>query len=147
MFRRLLLLAIVVVGGVAAYNYFSENGWPARPAAAVLEAGAKQQAEKLATRAAATARDAAGKIGDSASNAAGKLGETVDDGALTAKIKSKMALDDYVEARDINVDTSNAIVTLTGDVGSVEQRDRALRLARETEGVTKVVDRLRVRRP
>jgi osmotically-inducible protein OsmY len=146
MFRRLLLLAIVAVGGVAAYSYFSETGWPARPAVAALEAGAKHQAERLATRAAARASDAAGKIGDSANDAAGKLGDTVSDGALTAKIKSKMALDDHVEARDINVDTSDAIVTLTGEVRSTEQRDRALRLAGETEGVTKVVDRLRVRR-
>ena len=136
MIRRFLVLAIVAVGGVAAFNYFSGNGWPARPAAAALEAGAKRQAEKLATKAAAKATDAAGK-----------LGETVSDGALTAKIKSKMALDDNVEARDINVDTANGIVTLTGVVASAEQRDRALRLARETEGVTNVVDRLRVAKP
>jgi osmotically-inducible protein OsmY len=147
MIRRLLLLAIVAVGGVAAFNYFSENGWPARPGAAALEASAKQQAERIATRAAATARDAADRLGDRASNAAGKLGDSVDDGALTAKIKSKMALDDHVQARDINVDTSNAIVTLTGVVASTDQRDRALRLARDTDGVTRVVDRLQVQRP
>jgi osmotically-inducible protein OsmY len=143
--RRLVLLAIVAVGGVAAYNYFSENGWPARPTAAALEATAKQQAGRIATGAAARASDAADKLGDSASAAAGKLGDKVGDGALTAKIKSKMALDDYVDAREINVDTANATVTLTGVVTSSDQRDRALRLARETEGVTKVVDRLRIR--
>src|SRR5262245_23663737 len=135
MIRRLLVLAIVGVGGVAAFNYLSQNGWPARPSAASLEAEiAKRQAARLATKATAKASDAASKLGD-----------TFGDSALTAKIKSKMALDDYVEARSIDVDTSDSIVTLTGVVRSAEQRDRAVRLARETAGVTKVVDRLRVR--
>jgi hyperosmotically inducible periplasmic protein len=109
--------------------------WPARPRAAALEAQiAKQQAARLATRAAAKANDAASKVGD-----------TVSDSALTAKIKSKMVLDDDVTARGIDVDTSGTIVTLTGVVMSADERDRAVRLARETKGVTKVVDKLRVR--
>jgi hyperosmotically inducible periplasmic protein len=133
--RRLLLLTIVGIGGVAAFNYWSQNGWPERPRAASLEAQiAKQQAARLATRAAATAHDAASKVGD-----------TVSDSALTAKIKSKMVLDDDVKARGIDVNTSGTIVTLTGVVRSTDERDRAVRLAQETKGVTKVVDRLQVR--
>ena len=63
--RRLMLLTIVGVGGVAAFNYWSQNGWPVRPRAATLEAQiAKQQAARLATRAAAKANDAASKVGD-----------------------------------------------------------------------------------
>jgi hyperosmotically inducible periplasmic protein len=133
--RRLLLLAIVGVGGVAAFNYWSENGWPVRPSAAELETQiAKQQAARLAAQAAATANDAASRVGD-----------TVSDSALTAKIKSKMVLDDEVKARGIDVDTSDTVVTLTGVVGSIDERNRAVRLARETRGVTKVIDKLRVR--
>jgi hyperosmotically inducible periplasmic protein len=49
-----------------------------------------------------------------------------------------------VRARDIDVDTSNGLVTLSGVVRSAAERDRALRLARETEGVTEVQDRLRI---
>jgi osmotically-inducible protein OsmY len=56
-----------------------------------------------------------------------------------------MALDDVVRAADVDVDTDGTVVTLTGDVGSAEERRRALRIAMETDGVTKVVDRLRVR--
>ena len=37
--------------------------------------------------------------------------------ALTSKIKAKMALDDLVNAADINVDTDGSAVTLTGKVG------------------------------
>jgi hyperosmotically inducible protein len=132
--RRLLLLGIVGIGGVAAFNYWSHNGLPMRPRIAALEAHiAKEQAAKLATRAAAKANDAASTVGDS-----------VSDSALTAKIKSKMVLDDEVKARGIDVDTSGTIVTLTGVVRSADERDRAVRLARETKGVTKVIDKLRV---
>lgn len=137
MIRRLLLLTIVGVGSVAAFNYWSQNGWPVRPGVARLEAQiAKEQASKLATRAAARASDAASTAGG-----------TLSDGALTAKIKSKMVLDDEVNARGIDVDTSDTIVTLTGVTRSADERDRAVRLARETQGVTKVIDKLRVKEP
>jgi hyperosmotically inducible protein len=133
--RRTLLLAILGVGGIVAYNYWSDQGWPVRPNAATLDAGrATRQAVKLADRAA-----------EKASDAADKLGDTVSESALTAKIKSKMALDDRVNARAIDVDTSGTVVTLSGNVASKDERDRALRLARDTAGVTRVVDRLRIK--
>ena len=133
--RRTLFLAILGAGGVVAYNTWSEESWPLRAKAAALDAErSKQQAESLASRAAT-------KVGV----AADKVGDRVSDGALTAKIKSKMALDDHVNARAINVDTSASVVTLRGNVASKYQRDRALRLARETVGVARVVDRLQIK--
>ena len=56
-----------------------------------------------------------------------------------------MALDDLVKAADINVDTDGSVVTLTGDVGSKDEQRRAVRIATQTVGVTKVVNHLRVR--
>jgi osmotically-inducible protein OsmY len=135
--RRLLLLAIVGVAGVTAYAYWSDNGSALREKATDLAAEtAKREASKLADKAA-----------DTASDAAGKLGDTVADGALTAKIKSKMALDDHVRARDIDVDTAGSVATLSGVVASADERKRAVQLARDTEGITRVVDKLEVRRP
>jgi osmotically-inducible protein OsmY len=55
-----------------------------------------------------------------------------------------MALDDFVKARAIDVDTTGSVVTLSGKVQSESERERAVRLARETVGVTNVVDRLQV---
>ena len=101
-----------------------------------LRTTAKREAGKIASKAA-----------DTASDAAGNLGERVADGGLTAKIKSKMALDDHVKARDINVDTSDCVATLSGVVASADERKRAVQLARDTEGITRVVDKLEVRRP
>jgi osmotically-inducible protein OsmY len=132
--RRLLLLAFVGAIGVVAFNW-SGDGLPSLPRSASLDAeSATRHAVTLANRAASKATDVSAKLGD-----------TVSEGALTAKIKSKMALDDYIKAGDIDVDTGTS-VTLTGDVRSEDERERALRLARETEGVTKVIDRLRIRK-
>jgi osmotically-inducible protein OsmY len=68
----------------------------------------------------------------------------LDDAEISSKIKGKMVLDDYVKARAIRVMTKNGTVTLQGVVRSVDEHDRAMTLARETAGVTQVIDELRV---
>jgi osmotically-inducible protein OsmY len=133
--RKLVVLAIIGGGGVAAYNYWSDHGWPLRSRATTLDtADVKRKAVTLATHASTKATVAASQIG-----------VTMSEGALTAKIKSKMALDDHVNVRAIDVDTSGSVVTLSGVVGSAAARERAISLARDTEGVTRVVDRLKVK--
>jgi hyperosmotically inducible protein len=59
-------------------------------------------------------------------------------------IKAKMALDDAVKARGITVTTRGTTVTLSGVVESKAEHDRAMALARETEGVTQVIDDLKM---
>ena len=78
--------------------------------------------------------------------AAGQARQALAEGSLTAKIKAKMALDDHVKALDLNVDTAGTVVTLTGIVNSEAERNRALALARDTAGVTQVIDKLQIRR-
>src|SRR5258705_7160952 len=51
-----------------------------------------------------------------------------------------MAADDTVKASEINVDTHNHVVTLNGTVGSQSEKERAALIARDTNGVTAVVD-------
>jgi len=55
-----------------------------------------------------------------------------------------MTLDDEVKARAIDVTTNGSTVTLTGTVGSKAEHDRAVSLARDTAGVTHVIDQLRI---
>ena len=92
------------------------------------------------------AREVGAKVGATAATVADQGRRAVNDGAVTAKIKAKMALDEQVKALDIDVDTVGTTVTLSGVVTSDAQRQRALALARETAGVTQVVDQLRMRR-
>jgi osmotically-inducible protein OsmY len=91
------------------------------------------------------AREVGAEIGERTADAAGQARRALSDGSLTAKIKAKMALDDSVKALDIDVDTNGTTVTLSGVVDTEAQRQRALQLARETAGVTRVVDRLQIR--
>lgn len=64
---------------------------------------------------------------------------------MTSKIKAKMALDDTVKALAINVTTHGTTVTLSGIVRSEAEKSKALALARETDGVTQVIDDLHLR--
>jgi len=66
------------------------------------------------------------------------------DAGITTAVKSKMAADDTVKASEINVDTHEHVVTLNGTVGSQAEKERAVMIARNTNGVTSVVDDLRV---
>jgi osmotically-inducible protein OsmY len=137
--QKMLLLAVVAVACVLAYNYWSGNGWTLRPptdSSGVNVETARKRTTDIVTTASEKGREAATT-----------LESILSQGALTAKIKSKMALDDSVKARAISVDTAGSIVTLTGGVGSASERDRAVRLATETDGVTKVVDHLEVKKP
>ena len=90
------------------------------------------------------ARDVGAKIGEATAKAANQAEDAIKYGAVTAKIKSKMVLDDLVKARNIHVETNGTVVTLTGVVDSEAERKRAVELAKETEGVTSVIDHLRV---
>jgi hypothetical protein len=90
------------------------------------------------------AREAGAKVGETVATGAAQAQDALNDGAVTAKIKSKMALDDTVKALSIDVDTDHGVVTLTGTVTSQAERSKAVQLAKETAGVTSVVDRLAI---
>ena len=64
------------------------------------------------------------------------------DAGITTAVKSKLASDDTVKASEINVDTHNHVVTLNGSVDSRAAKERAMQIARDTNGVTSVVDDL-----
>lgn len=66
------------------------------------------------------------------------------DAGITTKVKSKLAADDTVKAYQIDVDTKDKVVTLSGNVDSPAAKDQAVALARATEGVADVVDNITV---
>ena len=66
------------------------------------------------------------------------------DAGITTNVKTKLAADDVVKAYQVDVDTQNRVVTLSGDVETVMAKDRAIMIARETDGVRDVVDRITV---
>ena len=66
------------------------------------------------------------------------------DAGLTTKVKAKLAADDTVKAYQIDVDTKDKVVTLSGSVDSQAAKDQAVSLARSSEGVADVVDNITV---
>jgi len=66
----------------------------------------------------------------------------VEDATITATVKSKFLWNQHISGLDINVDTKNGIVTLTGEVESDIQRQLAIQIARNTRSVEGVRDRL-----
>ena len=91
------------------------------------------------------ARETGAKVGEAVATGAVQAQQVLNEGSLTAKIKSKMALDDTVKALSIDIDTNGTEVTLTGSVNSAAERDKAVQLARETAGVTAVHNKLVIR--
>lgn len=71
-------------------------------------------------------------------------GQQIDDAAITTSIKTKLAADPDVAAINIDVDTNEGVVTLSGKVESQFQKDEAGRIARATDGVRSVINNLTV---
>jgi hyperosmotically inducible protein len=152
MVRALLriILLIVVVAAIAAFfvGYrFADRGSVGNTEDAVgTTGGTVVDRDRSDVVDLDRARDTGARIGETVAVGASRAERLARDAGLTAKIKSKMALDDLVKARTIDVDTIDGTVTLSGSVESAAERDRALQLARETEGVTSVMDRLTIER-
>ncbi len=72
-------------------------------------------------------------------------GQVVDDSTITTKVKAKLIKDSVLQGFAIDVDTFQGEVTLTGAVNIPEQVERAGRIARETRGVRKVNNLLKVK--
>ncbi len=73
-------------------------------------------------------------------------GQVVDDGTITTKVKGKIFNDDLVSGFTISVKTFQGEVTLTGAVDSERARERAGQLARNTVGVVKVHNHIKIKK-
>lgn len=70
----------------------------------------------------------------------------VKDSVITTKVKSKLAAEHIKSLGRIHVDTDeHGVVWLRGSARSQEAADRAVSIARETEGVTDVHSHIKVR--
>ena len=111
---------------------------PAIAVIAVLAAcspSERQQASNDARQATNTARN-------DVSKAAATAGRAVDDASVTARVKSVLLADAQVKGTKINVDTSNGVVTLGGNVDSAGEKARAEQLAQQVDGVKEVHNNL-----
>jgi osmotically-inducible protein OsmY len=72
------------------------------------------------------------------------VGETIDDAAITTRVKTALLNDPDVGGLRIDVDTFKGVVTLSGRVKTKDEEAKAITLARKIGGVTDVKSTLQV---
>lgn len=120
---------------------------PSATKSSTLKSKAKEGAEKtkeVAEKVGEKTKAGAEKVVDKTKEGLSKTGEVITDGWITTRVKSKFVGEDLLKNSDINVDTSDHVVTLRGTVLSAAARARATAQAKEVEGVHRVVDQLTI---
>lgn len=130
--RAVIILVVLVAAAFFAFGYWTSGSLRSAPG----------ENPASVTTDTTTARERGAELGQQAARVATAVNASIEESALTGKIKAKMVLDDLVKARTINVTTNGSTCTLTGTVHSEKERERAVQLARETDGVTRVIDQL-----
>jgi hyperosmotically inducible protein len=103
------------------------------------------EAKKNAAVAVDATRAGAEKVAEKTKEVAVATGAAVTDGWITTKLKAKFADETMLKGSDINVETTDHVVTLSGGVLSAMAKERAVEIADGTEGVKRVVNQLVVK--
>ena len=74
-------------------------------------------------------------------------GEQLSDQAITAKVKTKLTADRFSNIVNIEVNVTNGVVTLAGEVPNEQVKKDAEAEARSVSGVKKVNNNLQVSKP
>ena len=122
-------------------------------AVALTTAGCNRQSTDTAGRATtdkmATTTDKMATTTDKAATTANRAttetAVAVDDAAITTKVKTAVLAEPGLKSLQINVDTKDAVVTLSGTVDTPELKSRAVQIAQGVQGVKSVNDNLSVK--
>ena len=71
-------------------------------------------------------------------------GQNIDDGTLTTYVKTALAGERINTLTRVGVETNNAIVVLTGEVETAQEKSRAGTVAAQVKGVRQVINNLQV---
>lgn len=64
----------------------------------------------------------------------------LDDNDITRKLKLALDIDEHIDSTDIDVNTRNGVVQLSGKIDSHSDKERAIKLALNSRGVRAVKD-------
>jgi hyperosmotically inducible protein len=95
-------------------------------------------AAPLASAANDAADGAAKQTGAKQTAADASSQQPVEDSWITTKVKADLLVDDQTKGLDINVSTTDGVVTLAGRLDSAAQVDKAVSIARGIKGVKSV---------
>jgi hyperosmotically inducible protein len=83
-------------------------------------------------------------LAEKVKNGMNKSGEKISDAWITTKVNWFFVGEDSLKGSKIDVDTKDNVVTLNGFVTNTAGKNRAEALARDTDGVKRVVNNLKV---
>src|SRR5258708_1266642 len=66
------------------------------------------------------------------------------DSTISTNVKSQLTKDSVLKDSNLAIDTEDGVVTISGSLKSERERSRAVEIARQTDGVTRVVDKIEV---
>lgn len=137
------ILAAISIPLAASFTACDKNS-PAESAGQKIDQASAKAGEKL--------NQAGQQIDQKLDQAAEKLdekseqtGEAIEDAAITSKVKAAIFAEPGLKTLQINVDTVQGIVTLSGSVDSQFYGDRAREIAGAVAGVKGVENRLIVK--
>ena len=83
-------------------------------------------------------------VGEKTKDGLSKTGAVITDGWITTRVHERFVGESLLKNSDISVDTDKHVVTLTGTVTNAAGRRKATSIAKRTEGVHRVVNRLTI---
>jgi hyperosmotically inducible protein len=87
----------------------------------------------------------ADKVAAATERATKETAVVVDDAAITTKVKTAVFAEPGLKTLQINVDTKDGVVTLSGTVDTPVLKERAMTIAQHVDGVRSVVDNLAIK--
>ncbi len=111
-----------------------DKSGPAESAGKKIDQTADEASKKIAA--------AADKVGEKLGEHGEKASVAIDDAGITTKVKAAIFAEPGLKTLQINVDTINGTVTLSGSVDSLPSSDRARALAGAVAGVKEVKNQM-----
>ena len=74
-------------------------------------------------------------------------GRQIDDSAIHAQVKTKLTAERFSNLLNIDVNVTNGVVTLAGEVPNAQVKAEAEQEARSVAGVVRVINNLQVQAP
>ncbi len=74
-------------------------------------------------------------------------GQQVDDSAIHTSVKAKLTADRFSNIVNVDINVTNGVVTLAGEVPNAKVKAEAEAEARSVQGVVKVINNLQIKTP
>lgn len=127
---KVIGISIALMTGLAA----CDKPGPAETAGKKIDQSMDRASERIG--------EAADKFGEKIDQQSARASMAIEDGEITAKVKTAIFAEPGMNSLQINVETVSGVVTLSGSVDTLANSDRAKTLASAVTGVKDVENRL-----